>query len=479
MKKKDFLILLILIGLGAFLRFYHMRELSTFRGDQAIELTSTLGILRGDMTLIGIKTSISEVHNGAVMYYMLAPFLYLLRFDPLAGGVLQSLLSLGAVATTYILARRYFPPRTAALAGFLIATSALLVNYSRQTLLAFYPLFFTGVSLFLAVLLTERFRLRLAVCLGFLLGFMLQVHYSSLAVVFLALILPWLLRKHISKYYICLSMGFVIGLLPILVFELRHEFFNSKMLINLFFSHKAGPTGSFSQISYWVSAIADLNFAGSKTAGALFILVLGSSVIYFWKKITRLEKVCLAQLLATVIFGLIFVRAFVTHYAITTFVPLAILTASFIVRWMAKAKISQAVIYLFMIGFFILNYSKYGLDKLTGWDMAPGWSLPGVENASQLITRDVATLQGKTFNVAMLVDGESRGLPLRYFLEIARVSPASEEKYGVNQVLYIVIGSEDVRKTTLWEVTTLGDFVIQKTWPIQNGYQLLRLDKKI
>ena len=86
MKKRVLICLLFILILGSFLRFYRIRHLSTFLTDQAIELAGSRQILKGKLTLIGIKTSISEVRNGAVMYYLLAPFLYFFKYDPIAGG---------------------------------------------------------------------------------------------------------------------------------------------------------------------------------------------------------------------------------------------------------------------------------------------------------------------------------------------------------------------------------------------------------
>src|SRR3990172_520341 len=101
------ILLILTVLLGLLIRWWRIDDFATFRGDQAIELGSSWDILQGRFTLIGIKTSVSEVRNGAVMYYLLAPFLYLTRGHPVAGGILQTFLQLISIVIVYIIGRRF------------------------------------------------------------------------------------------------------------------------------------------------------------------------------------------------------------------------------------------------------------------------------------------------------------------------------------------------------------------------------------
>jgi len=68
-KYKTLILFIAIILIAASLRLYRINQLGTFLADQAIELEGTYQILQGKFTLIGIKTSVSEIRNGAVMYY--------------------------------------------------------------------------------------------------------------------------------------------------------------------------------------------------------------------------------------------------------------------------------------------------------------------------------------------------------------------------------------------------------------------------
>lgn len=190
MNKRLALCFILIVLAGVVIRLYRVETLGTFRADQAIELTSSKNILFGDLTLIGIKTSISEVRNGAVMYYFLAPLLFILNYDPLAGAVLQTGLQILAACVAFYIGKKFLGTRSGLLIAFIISFSALLVSYSRQSLLAYYPLFFDSLIFLISALLTVKFKSKLTLVLGFLLGFSLQIHYSVLALLLPCLFLP-------------------------------------------------------------------------------------------------------------------------------------------------------------------------------------------------------------------------------------------------------------------------------------------------
>lgn len=480
MKRYTLFLLLAILLSGAFLRFYRLKALGTFRGDQAIELSSTAKILQGKFTLIGIKTSISEVRNGAVMYYIMAPFLYLFRFDPVAGGIVQSFLSLGAVVIIFIIGKRISDDNRGLFAAFLVSFSPLLVRFSRQTLLAFYPLFFAGLSLLFIQMIQTKFSRKISLSLGFLSGFMLQVHYSTVSILLLVLLYPWvgLSKKYFQKYYLFTFLGFITGLLPIAIFELRHQFFNTKMFLSFLFEKKDFVYYSFNIFSYWIDVISRFLYGENQFIAIALIFTFIILIIRNRKKLFVMEKICILQILLVVAFTLIFVKEMVVHYAIVSFIPISLLAAGMLERYFQGFGIwltaGMAVI------FFIINFPLYGLLDNNGWTMSKGWNLYGVEKSARLIYEDIKSSSWKTnYNVAMIADAENQALPIRYFLDIWKYPPQSIEKYGQEDVLYVLSEPNiELEKISMWEITSFGSFSIEKTWPVQNGYALFRLGKK-
>jgi len=479
------IILLLILFLGACLRFYRIRDLQTFRGDQAVELFGAYNILQGKFTLIGIKTSVSEMRNGAVMYYLISPFLYLLNYDPTAGGITQSLLQLASIFIVYYLGKKAVNEKAGLLACFLIATSPLLVRYSRQTMLAFYPLFFSGLSLLISYLLVQHFTKLRCFLLGVLVGFTLQIHYSAIILLGTSLILPWIFlpKKLFKHYYFFLLLGFIVGFFPMLLFELRHEFFNSKMFLLFLFQQKRRILlGKFNFLFYWQDTAANLFFGQNLFLGGLFILFLLTAFFSFRKKLNLVEKVCSLQIAASLAFSILFVREAIYHYMIVAVLPVSILTSSLLlrIRILFTKKWLSFIIYIIFFCLFIFNFPLYGFSDNHGWSMAPGWDLAGVEKAAKIIRSDVQQANWRTvYNVAMLIDDERRAIPLRYFLDIWGTSPLPYDKYDSAQKLYIALEPGlNLAKMDLWELTSFGPYTVEKTWSIQNGFTLLRLEKK-
>ena len=78
----------------------------------------------------------------------------------------------------------------------------------------------------------------------------------------------------------------------------------------------------------------------------------------------------------------------------------------------------------------------------------------------------------------MVVDAQNQGLPLRYFLENMQKEPLPFTDYGNADLLYVLAEPEiDLKKIKIWEIESFGNFKIDKSWPIQNGFLLYRLSK--
>lgn len=480
------ILFLFILLLGIFLRFYRMKELGTFLADQAIELGSTAQILAGKFTLLGIKTSISDIHNGAVMYYVTTPFLYLFNYSPIAGGITQTTLQILTIIIVFVVLNKLKLINLGLITCFLISTSPLLVRYSRQTMLAYYPLFFSTIIFIISIYLSRKFSRLLTLLLGFMLGLSLQVHFSTLSLVIFTLFFPFLFlsKKNRGIYFLLLLTGLIIGFLPMIFFELRHQFFQTKMLLALisnYTSHQAS-SNNFNLIQYWQDTISQLLFAGNVWMSRLYLLGLFIGLCFYRKSLCVIEKLSLLQIISTLIFTILLVRGYTPHYAITLFVPLFILSSSFIVRirvCIPKIIYSFVISCLFVL-FILINYPMYGLSDNHGWTMTEGWNLTGVEKAAGIILQDVKSYQmeGK-YNVAMVADAQNQGLPLRYFLEVWKIPPLPYDKYDKAETLYVVTEPGiDLSKIDMWEITSFGPSKIVKVWPLQNGFQLSRLEKK-
>src|SRR3989338_433010 len=102
------LILLLILLIGAFLRFYRLREYIIFLGDEGRDmLVVKRMIVDKKFTLLGPITSVGSIYMGPIYYYMIAPFLFVWRFDPVGPAVMVALLSVFTIYLIYKIGADY------------------------------------------------------------------------------------------------------------------------------------------------------------------------------------------------------------------------------------------------------------------------------------------------------------------------------------------------------------------------------------
>jgi 4-amino-4-deoxy-L-arabinose transferase-like glycosyltransferase len=246
MKKRLPIILLILIILlAAFLRLYRISDLMTFLGDEGRDVLVAKGILEGNFTLLGPRSSAGDFYMGPAYYYMITPFLWLFHMDPVGPAVMVALFGVATVVLIYFVGKKFFDTRAALFAAALYAISPLVLTYSHSSWNPNVLPFFALLMLFMIYKAIATVRSwKYFMFSGFLLGICMQLHYLS---VFLAIIVflyiffaEWLLNSRIQivttiKHYLIVLAGFLIGFSPFIAFEVRHGFPNTRAITKFIF----------------------------------------------------------------------------------------------------------------------------------------------------------------------------------------------------------------------------------------------------
>src|SRR6266498_1836061 len=134
MKKKwDIIILVLIVLLAAFLRLYRISDYMTFLGDEGRDVLVAKGILEGNLTLLGPRASAGDFFTGPIYYYMMAPFLWLFRLDPVGPAVMVALFGVATVFLVYFVGKEFFNKKTGLIAAALYAVSPLVLVYSRSS----------------------------------------------------------------------------------------------------------------------------------------------------------------------------------------------------------------------------------------------------------------------------------------------------------------------------------------------------------
>lgn len=485
--KKNLLITLILL-VASCLRFYQMDRLTTFGGDQGYDFEQIRNIVvNRDPTLLGPKigpyNSLGNLYLGPAYYYLLLPSLVLSNFDPLGPEVFTIILSIITIYLTYLISLRFFNKYIAISSALLLAINPFLINQSRSASNPHLtPFFATLAILCLFQTIQEKSNKNIwPLVIGICCGISFQLHY--LGIVLLIFCIGLLLFRK-TKAVPIVIVGFLAAILPQIIFEIRHNFFVTNLVIRTI---KDG--NNITSIANILShSLAGLNNFGRLLLGdgvnivvvCLFCAVL--TIVYSIKNKNKFFVIkSLWSLLILVFISSAFYSASIQpHYLVVGYTPFIILLAIAIYQFLIyfKNPILKIICFLITIQIFAASLLTMDLNSNHGYTMPEGWNQEAIRKTSRIIVDDSGDL--KNYNIASTLDGDTRATPYRYLVKVYGSSPQPVEAYPSSDYLYLVTrdDNKNVLEYTVWEVFSLRPFKISEEWQIQNGIRLLRLERQ-
>lgn len=447
LKHKEKIILLVILGIAAFYRFYRIEEYITFLGDEGRDVLVVYKILHGDLTLLGPTASVGGFFLGPIYYYFMVPFLWVFNYNPVGPAIMVALFGIATVWLIYKVGKEFFGSSVGIIASGLYAISPLVVIYSRSSWNPNPMPFFSLLTLYLIYKALIKNSFRLFILSGFLYGITMQLHYLAL---FLGVIIfLYILLFHFTysknnfltnsfKNYLWIFLGFLIGWSPFLAFEIRHGFPNIINIFNFIFNpsdiHGGGRFfETISSVFFRIFGRLVTNFPLPEKVSlwskvnidlwsyAALALGLGSIGFLFFKcrreyKLRSQNFAKLSLLVIWFIFGVGlfgFYKKSIYDYYFGFMFPLPFLIVGFFLKNLWKksgGKILSATILL------ILIY----LNSLTIPFKAPAnRQLNQIKEISQFV---ISKTDNKPFNFALITGGNSDHA-YRYFFTIWQKEP--------------------------------------------------------
>ncbi len=227
-----------ILALAAILRFWALDGRGTWDADQGHDMLVLLRLVRdGTLPLLGPPTSIGAFHHGALYYYLLAPAAFLSGADPTIVVAEIALLGVAAVAVTWFLARSVAGPVAGLIAALVMAVSATAIDES--TFIWNPNLIALSSSIALAAAWRARTTGRpgwwLLAAFGVLVT--MQCHVLGIALLPPVLYL-WFTtrratpagaeRRRFDRYALGGLAIILLGYVPLLAYELGHDFAESR-----------------------------------------------------------------------------------------------------------------------------------------------------------------------------------------------------------------------------------------------------------
>ena len=484
---REAVILLFILGIGAFLRLYRIDEYMIFLADQGRDALVVRRLLvNADPILVGPGTSVGNMYLGPIYYYLMAPALWLANYSPVGPSVMVALLAIATIFFLWYFARRLFGVWGAAIAAILYAVSPTVVYLSLFSWNPNIMPFFALATIYSIWKFWREGKLGWIIVAGASMGFVLQSHYLGL------LLTPtlgafWFLTylkvkkfensKQFIKYSLYGLLAFALLMSPLVLFDARHGWRNFLAMREFFL---AGGGVSFSLISFLgrIPAVAQQIISYLLGARSLFYgnIVLGAMLLFLgrifllWKSLETEKKkgfLLILVWLGAGVLGLAFYRnVLFDHYYGFLFPAPFLLLAGFFHLTISKGRsLGKIFIILFVLGIVLISLNASHLKK------EPNRLMQRTIKVSDKIIQEA---KGERFNLAAIADRNYEAA-YQYFLEkeyapLVLIDPQKADETVTEQLFVVCEKPEpqcDPTHSPKAEIANYGWSKIDARWEVE------------
>lgn len=473
-----YLLLGLILLIGAFFRLYRIREYLTFLGDEGRDVLVVKRLLVDrKFTLLGPITSVGSLYMGPVYYYMMAPFLLISGFDPVGPAVMVAILSIATIALLYLLTREFFSEYAAICASLLYAISPLPIMYGRASWNPNVVPFFAILLIYGLLQSCLKEKTKWLIVVGFSLGILIQLHYVTFLFLPIVIIALFTYRKKLRmKDFVWGLVAFLAGYSPFLVFELRHGFVNSMGAVRFLLQQRTEATGGLASVWSTVTDVAVRIFwrlvviQSAELAKAFMVLIAAIMFIIFKReKGNTFDRRALSILLlwfgvGIVSFGIY--RGVIYDYYFGSLFPFPFIISGISLWYLSmKGTIAKIVSISLLVLFVFFNF-YHSPHKIP-----PSNLLKNTETAARFVYDQVGV---NPYNFA-LIAGKNSDHAYRYFLEVWGKKPVVIEnpeldpnRNSVTGQLFVICEEEVCQPLghPLWEIAGFGRGQIAAQWEV-------------
>src|SRR3990167_5677025 len=373
--------ILLLLFLTFLLRIYKIEELFYFSFDEEVPaFVARKLILFGDISLLGGVTPFG-FHLAPYFYWFLAALLFLGNLNPIIWGYAGAAIATVTTLMMFLVGKEFFNKKVGYLAASFWTFSYLANVYDRHLWALYWgPLVSLSVIYYLHKVVkgNHKFTYFLAVVLA------LAIHADPSNLIFLALTaIVWVFYKILIRTSTIFGVLIIIlSFVPLIVFDLTHNFANTKPLVKYLSQGKVHPVNnpqgvietslyfprvltrliypfSDNQIAKNYSYCPDYAFGKLKNVPAIFVLMASPVLLGFIIKSTKspfqfkvISLLIVLYFFGIQLFGTVFKSDILEHYITGLFAIFLIILAFFV------AKLPKKIWLIVLAGFIILNLQK-------------------------------------------------------------------------------------------------------------------------
>ncbi len=482
--KGELILLVLILGLGTLLRFYQIRGHATFLGDEGRDaIIVKRMIVDHKFTLLGPTVSFGNLYLGPIYYYLMIIPLWLTHLDPVGPAMMVASFGVISIFLVYLLVREFFDRSAGLTAAALYAASHLIIVHTR---FSWNP---NPVPLFALLTIYGIWRVakdkdgRWLVLVGACLAIIFQLHYIALAFIGSVFLIFFILKIRVKWFWYLLGIFSFLALLsPQILFELRHNFVNSKAMIDLFlrrsqFADSAGVGfDKLAPFSLYQRLFTKLIATDRRWLGVFLVvpITLWGLLHALRKRKFRTENLGLSLLGLWLLLGVLLIplyRGTLHDHYLGFIFPTPFLLYGFVFSRLWARKIFKPLALIIFLFFLVINLKQTNFFSGAG----PNFQIERSKTVAQAIAQDVGN---EKFNLALVSPtGDFMALNYRYFLELFGKVPEDYGNFDRIDTLYVIEETKWVspEELNLWEVGTFGLFVVEKDWTYDFQVQVYKI----
>jgi len=422
--KNKYLILITFLAL--FLRLYNLPNSINFSWDQERDAFVVKQILiEKKPVLIGPRVVDDQGFMlGPYFFYILAPFYLITNLNPFATILFIAFYTLLFTISSFFILKKIFSQKIAHI--FIFIWSILPMAITIDTI-SWNPLLVPFLFIFLLYLLNvlDLKKIKNLIILGFYLGFSFNIHVQLIILTFISFIFL-INKKNILKNILYTILGFLISFLPLLIFDLRHNFINLNLFLN-FFGSTSSIKNPFAFLPVWTNYVSALTIIKSNFLSILFWFIFALILFIFSKKNKFNKLFFFTWLFFPIIF--IFYGKRPSEYYFNFSLPIIILVLSqIIVNLKINSKILSILLFLLIFTSISNRLKENNISSLS------------LANKIKVVKYIGQVTNNEKFNISYSVPiGQNNGYS--YLMDYFKIKPTGDPKDPLIEI--IIPGQEN------------------------------------
>ena len=259
--KNQFYFFVLIIFFFIAIRSLHFAEALNFSFDQGHGFTRILEMWKNkEITLVGPATSVSadnkQLLQGSILYYFTLIFAIFGRFDPIVSSYIFMLFSSLGIIPLYSGMKKLVNQKAALLMIVLYTFLPMFIDFTR---FFFGPNFLIPLSTiliyFMGLYKTKPNNIYLFFIFVYT-GILTQFHYQLVIILFILFMYYSYIKRFSIKSILIMVGGFCVGFSPMILFELKNQFYNLNVIKNYLFSSKPHSGTPFEILTHRYLAIS-------------------------------------------------------------------------------------------------------------------------------------------------------------------------------------------------------------------------------